>query len=246
MRANFVETAVHRLDSLDEIITSLWDDRARGPDLVGEFLGSVHSLKGTGGTFGYPHFSMVCHHLESYMVGLTEPDDAQLDDIQAFIDRLRDCLDIWPAPPDEEVQGIVRSLPGRETAPADEGRDDDEPDPEVILVSQAASIRQLAEFYFKDFGCNVVTVTDAFEGFRRAIEEKPDLVVASVVMEGLSGVDLIDALKATRAMGGGRFALLSSTADVGDMAGGIPDGAAVIPTEDMETGIERALDALGL
>ena len=74
-----------------------------------------------------------------------------------------------------------------------------------------------------------------------AIETRPDLVISSVVMEGIGGLDLLSALRGVPAMSKVRFALLSGSSDRGELAARPPDDVPVIGTDDLEGAIAGIL-----
>jgi chemotaxis protein histidine kinase CheA len=243
MRESFLENAHQKLESLDEQVNTLWADRGAASSVLSAFRGIVHSLKGLGGSFGFPQVTMVCHHLETFVADWGEPTDAQLDGAQAFLDSLRRCLEFWPAPPDSKIQEIVDALPGK--MPSEEPAAEEQlSDVKVLLVVQTDTIRQLGEFYLTEFGCQVTVVKSPAAAFEAAIEVKPALVLSSVVLDGLSGTDLIAALRAMKILEGTRFALLSSSSDA--LTENLPEDVAIISTIDLERGIEQTLDTFGL
>lgn len=243
MRGPFLDSSQQKLDRLNELLEGLWADREQSSSILPEFIGIIHSLKGGGGSFGFPQITMICHNFETYFEDIKEPSDDQLTDFQSFLDKLSEGLNIWPTPDDETIDQMVGALPQIEDAPPVNEKED--ADISVLLVSQAKSIMQMAKFFFTDFGCDVVEEEDPFQAFITAVETKPRLIISSVVLEGLSGIDLVASLKAMKAMSGCRFAILSSASDIGEISDGVPDGVSLIATDDMESGIEKVLTELG-
>lgn len=247
VRGSFIESAEQKFQNLDGMIDSLWDDRGQAAETMNQFLGEVHNLKGMGGTFGYPQITIVCHHLETYLEGVTSPSDGHLDGMQAYADSLRAGLQIWPTPDDDVIAGMIAALPKPEEAPATQpDAIEGETIGTALLISQNLSVRQLAEFFLDDFGFEVTISDSPLEAFATAIRTRPDIVVSAVEMEDLTGIGLISALKATDALKNTHFALLSASSDAGAISIGVPEGIAIINTTDMEEGIEQALQAFGL
>ena len=244
LRSSFLEEAAEKMQNLADMIDSLWNDRSQSAEIMNRFLGDVHSLKGMGGTFGYPQITITCHNLESFLEGVTDLTDPHLDGLQVFMDHLQVGLDVWPTPDDETIKAMLLDLPKplnaapATTEPLSIGK--------VLLVCPNPSIRQLAEFFLDDFGLEVTVLDNPIDAFKVAIENNFNFVISSVEMNGLTGIELITALKSTKAMRNAHFALLTASSDAGALVAGVPEGVAIISTQNMEKGIEHTLDRFGL
>ena len=181
LRQEFLDTAE---DHLSEIDATLRDMRtgSSGDDSLSDMRRRVHSLKGMGGTFGYPLITVISHRMEDYMAGLDELAGPNLEDTQIFVDRMRDVVDGVYQPDDPNTAAIARALPDKTGFDvAEVGKTD----VEVMLVSPK----------------------DTFE---HVVRTRPDMIIATAVMEGLSGIDLACALAAMPATRAIPFALLTS------------------------------------
>ena len=237
MRGPFLDASNQKLERLNELIDALWADRTQSPKYLTEFIGIVHSLKGGGGSFGYPQITMICHHFETYLEDVATPTDDHLADFQAFLDKLTEGIEIWPAPSDDTIDQMVKALPRNQLPEAEVGNTDTEIS--VLLVTQTKSISQLVRFFLTDFGCDVQETADPFEAFKTAIQMKPRLLISSVVLDGMSGIDLVAALQATQTMADCRFALLSSTTDFEAISKDASNDVSVISTNDIEEILEQ-------
>jgi CheY-like chemotaxis protein len=243
MRGSFLADAAGKLDNLDRMVDALWERKdAPAGAILDELRRVIHSLKGLGGTFRYPQVSIVCHHMEGYLEGAEALSEGQLEDIQGYLDCLRQGLDMWPPPGEAEIAAILVDLPQRRQPPAPTVA---RARASVLLVSPSGAIAQLAAFFLEDLNCAVTSIDDPFSAFRAAIQKAPRLVISSVVLPDLSGLDFIAALRATSAMANTRFALLSSSSDIAEMTGGAAAGVAVIATETLEDGLRDVVASLG-
>ena len=239
LRGPFLASTQHRLENLDKLIDTLWNAKEESPETLTEFLGIVHSLKGTAGSVGYPQISVICHHLETYLTGVTRPSESQLEGVQAHIDKIWEGLEIWPQPDKVAIQKLVDTLPKRSSSVsgAPGGK------PTVLLVSQAQSIAQIASFLFSDLGFDVTVIDSPFDAFRLAIEETPDIFVSSAVLNELSGQELIAAIAATKSARKTTMVLLTSSGDRSSMEGDLPMGVQVVSTSHMEEEIELIVES---
>lgn len=60
----------------------------------------------------------------------------------------------------------------------------------ILLVDDDSNIRRLLSFLLERTGCKVFTASDGVEGFRRAKEIKPDLVITDAMMPLKDGFGL--------------------------------------------------------
>lgn len=67
--------------------------------------------------------------------------------------------------------------------------------PKVLVVDDSTSVRKVLERLLAARGLQVVTAQDAEEGLKMATDESPDLVIADVVMPGMSGFELCQLLR---------------------------------------------------
>ncbi|CAK0770125.1 putative HPt domain-containing protein [uncultured Gammaproteobacteria bacterium] len=186
----FVDDAKDKITRLEELIDifSVKFDRS---DLLMEFMRTIHSLKGSSGSMGFPTISVICHKLEGYMAKTTIFDRRVADDVQVYLARISDILDVRKNPRDTESQGILRSLP----SPID-----------VIVVGTKKLIQALfigpkniqftiIEAELRACGCNVTLATTSFLGIELAVRMRPDLIMVSNVIDAVSGIEMAAILK---------------------------------------------------
>ncbi len=195
-------------DALDDLDTAIETGRRPGNDpanIIDTIRRGGHNLKGMGGSFGYPLITLLAHRMEDYFIGRESLDQRTLNDAQCFVDRMRETLE-------GRFDGIseadvVRTLPAKF---AFDEADVVKQDVEVLLVMPRGAMTQIIEREFQACGYRVVTVTKPFAAIEMAVRTSPDLIVASTVLEDLSGVDLACALRAMPASRNLPFMLLTS------------------------------------
>lgn len=70
----------------------------------------------------------------------------------------------------------------------------------VLLVEDDNALREIFEMRLQAEGYQTVTASDGEEGLTVAVKEKPDLVIADVMMPKLSGFEMVENLKAAPEM----------------------------------------------
>ena len=116
VRRECIGNAEDRLDEMEGLIDEVRNGAARNPRYIAEVRRLAHSLKGMGGTFGYPLISVVSHRLEDFLEDAPILDISLVDDTQIFLDRMRDVIDGALDPDDVNTADIVRALPAKRAA----------------------------------------------------------------------------------------------------------------------------------
>lgn len=65
----------------------------------------------------------------------------------------------------------------------------------VLVVDDEAAIVELVAYNLRREGFDVLTENDGQEGLKRALQDKPDLVVLDVMLPGLSGLDVCRSIR---------------------------------------------------
>jgi CheY-like chemotaxis protein/HPt (histidine-containing phosphotransfer) domain-containing protein len=195
-RDEFLTDARERLGSIEAALGG----NGRGGGDVGAGAGSlvrvrreVHNLKGMGGSFGFPVISLIAHRLEDYIAELPVLDARQVADATIFIDRMQDIVDAGRDPDDAEARTLVRGLPAH---PGFQPGSAEIRNVEVLLVSPSRAVSQIALRTLRSLGFRVTTASSAWEALELAVRARPDLIITSAVMNGVSGIDLSRAFSA--------------------------------------------------
>jgi len=108
------------------------------------------------------------------------------------------------------------------------------PAPTVLLVEDDPVILRLLEVNFELEGFNVVLAHDGAEGIEVARSARPDVVVSDIMMPNVSGIELVQALRADAATASIPVVLLSAKAQTADLKAGMDAGADDYVTKPFE------------
>lgn len=97
--------------------------------------------------------------------------------------------------------------------------------PTVLVVEDDPVILRLLEVNFELEGFVVLLAHDGEEGLEVAQASKPDVIVTDIMMPKVSGIELVEALKATKATASIPIVLLSAKAQASDLKIGMDAGA---------------------
>ena len=104
----------------------------------------------------------------------------------------------------------------------------------VLLVEDDPVILRLLEVNFELEGFDVVLARDGQEGIDQARATAPDLVISDIMMPNVSGLQLVQTLKADPATAGIPIILLSAKAQSSDLKAGLDAGADDYVTKPFE------------
>ncbi|MBI5366595.1 MAG: hybrid sensor histidine kinase/response regulator [Planctomycetes bacterium] len=99
------------------------------------------------------------------------------------------------------------------------------PNQKVLVVDDSLEIREFLSSYLEFLKFDVVTAEDGRQGLERAQREKPDLVIADVVMPHMGGIDLCRALKGNPATALWPVILITANDDRDSRIQGLEAGA---------------------
>lgn len=225
LRLEFIDDARDRLEVMNAAIGGAEKGTRDHGEVVGLLRLEAHNFKGMGTTFGYPTVSLVAHRLEDYLSGLKKLDPKQLGDSQIFVDRIAELVDRAEQPQLAETNRIIRALPVRYQF---EVTDVEVHDVEIMLVTPSKVVAKKVGAELAACGFRTLTITDPIESISLAVRVPPDMVIASMVMDGLSGLDLIRGLHAMSVTRHVPMALLTSMNLDNPALAEIPQGVSVI------------------
>lgn len=190
----FHDEATTRLAEMNRLLDQIAADGATD-EYLSDLLGHAHNLRITGASFGFPAITLIAQRLESYLNDLGQWGDKAQRDTQEFCDALGQMLERKSQPDDDEIAQLVRGLPSHVSRTFSPG-DVEIRNVEILLVTPARSVAKILSKQIMACGFRVNSVHDPIEGLTTALRLRPDMIITSQVMKGLTGVDLIRAIKA--------------------------------------------------
>ncbi len=173
-----------------------------------------------------PLIKLVGFRLTEYLDGLDALGAVELDDIQVFLERIQGVADGTLADTADAFE-VVRSLPAKKQPDVDFGSVEQK-DVEILLVVPEKALSRIVERELAACGYRVSNVRDPFAALETAVRTRPDMVLAAMELEGMSGIDLAAALAVIQRTQSIPFALLTSYAWGHPKLKGLPPRAALI------------------
>lgn len=106
--------------------------------------------------------------------------------------------------------------------------------PTVLVIEDDPTIMRLLEVNFSLEGFDVIAAVDGHAGLEMARSSSPDVIVSDVMMPSMSGVQLVEELKADSATASIPVLLLSARAQGADIRAGLDAGADDYVTKPFE------------
>jgi chemotaxis protein histidine kinase CheA len=227
VRGEFIEITGERLTTVDDIISALIAAPEENQHQLLDLQRHIHSIKGQGTTFDFPTVSDVAHRLEDYIETSAKLDKNSLLGMQVFVDVIRRIIESRNNPTPNEVSRIISELPvtassAPETTqtPIDEVR--------ILLVMPKGAQRKIIGKELAACGFHIVNSDTPVDALRIAIAQAPNIVIASRVMEEMSGIEFAQVMNVIEATRKCRVVIATSSDITDKDAKTIPEGTAFI------------------
>ena len=222
MKSEFIEGTNDRLDEADRAIANLLAGRGDWNNNLLDVKRIVHSIKGGGKTFGFPTISMIAHGLEDYLETAGSVDRQEIEDAQFYVDRIREILDMGANPDEETASRILHGLPTKRCRSRLSNVTN------VLLLMPKGLQRKIIGQELTSFGFRVAIAETSLGAIDRALTLKPDLVVASMVLDRISGPDLARVFAGIGALSRTKVLLLTASELDDEHLADVPDDVTVI------------------
>ena len=207
VEAEFIEEVRDILSALEVLIGNLRSHISTHTDGLNQIRRDMVNVVMRGSTLEQPMLVIVARRLSEYVAELKELDDTKLDEIQAFLDQIRNILDgkVETA----TIAKVVRALPVRrfsEFNPADVVITNIE----VLLVIPDRPTQRIVERELAACGYRTSVISSPFQAFELVVHTQPDMVLISAVLGDLTGIDIANALAAMPTTKNTKVAVLTS------------------------------------
>jgi CheY-like chemotaxis protein len=222
----FIEELRDTASSLQVLLGNLRSNSIPTDEGLATLKRDASSLRSNAQALNVPLIKLVTHRLDEYLADLKTLGEAELSEIQIFVDRI-DKLAEGEGGTDADMPTVARALPAKRSADIDFGPIIQK-NVEVMLVIPEKAMNRIVERELAACGYRTSTVRDPFEAIEMVVHTKPDMVIASMELGALTGVDLGCALSAMPVTAGTPFAVLTSYAWGHPKLAGLPPRAALI------------------
>ena len=189
LRNTFLEEIPEKLDRIDQLLVTM-EKSGVDSEPFNEFYRIIHSLKGSGGTFGLHIITTICHQLED-LLNTTEGGAKYTPALIAislnYVDLLRMVL--------EQIHAGNESFPQIEERLNKLRKQLSQKNFSVLLVDNSKLSTNIYLRILSELPVQTVVVTDGIFALTRALTEPFDLIITTNEIPVLNGVALIGAIK---------------------------------------------------
>jgi CheY-like chemotaxis protein/HPt (histidine-containing phosphotransfer) domain-containing protein len=232
LKQEFVDNCRDKIETVSRILEAIVSGAAKADDGV-EFRRHIHSMKGMGGTFGFPAVTHIAHKLEDYLEMIEGLSADHVPAIQQYLDAIDRALDSDASPSNAEIQIILTGLPHfRKASVSGQKRL-----AITAMVAMPTGVwRKLVGKELASCGFGLSFADDGVSALRSALISPPDLVFTSMELPDMSGAELSTVFRSVKRTAKARFAIVTSYADLPT-----PEGVLVIhKSKDFAAGLAEA------
>jgi CheY-like chemotaxis protein len=207
LRDDFLIEARDRLEDSQAALEGIYSNTIDFSDAVSVVRRNAHSLIGMGKSSDFPTVSLVAHRLVDFLAEISSASNFDAKDIQTYLDYIDEILTCESDPGPSDASSLVRVLPNGSQFNVEnfECRE-----VEVLLVVPSRAVRRAVETELAQCGYRVSIAQSPWEAMELAVCTLPDIIISSVVMDPISGTDLVRALSQIKVVEGTDFAVLTS------------------------------------
>lgn len=185
MRDDFVAELPEHCDLLEQCVLALEQGAAGAFD---ELFRRVHSLKGSGGTFGMPLVTGVCHQFESFIRAAKERfDPLAISHALSYVDLLRRVAETpaWDGAVATAIEHDlellrISSMPGCAS---------------VLLVEPSIATRKFCQGVLEPLAVRLVSQERGLSALELLLHQPFDLMIAARELPDLNALALVAALR---------------------------------------------------
>jgi len=222
----FLDELRDSASQLQVLLGNLRSKSVSAADGLATLKREANSLRSHAHGMNLPLIKLVTHRFDEYVGELKAVSDTELDEIQVFIDKIEKLAD-GEQVSDADAPSVVRALPAKRTADIDFGKIEKK-NVEILLVLPEKAMARIVERELANCGYRTSIIRDGFAAIETVVRTRPDMVLASMELGMLTGIDLGCALAAMPATQQIPFALFTSYEWGSPKLRGMPQRAALI------------------
>jgi len=208
MRADFIIDCKEKLDAVQDNISLIGRDGSNYNDHLMMIKREAHSLKGLGGTFGFPSITHICHALEDYLEMTEGRLDVTPDILNQFFDPISRILDGQQNPDENQTREILAGLPDQlqtDSGQVIEGKGN------AVLAMPKDLWRTIAGQEITSLGYKVAMVDTVVGAIDRGLTLKPELIVVGMQLDRAKGIELAAAFREFKNTADAKIIILSAS-----------------------------------
>ena len=249
-RKLLAEMAQEGRDAVEDILDRLEAALPRighSADALAQFNKDAHNLKGIGAAFGFQGLSAIAHALEDFITSAGQFGADTRSAIQKYLDAMAGLVEGAPHQSEADVAELLQGLPGNRALQTFDPAQIEVSEVHVLLVAPQGAASRYVTQELRECGYSLSFVSDPTDAIELVIRDKPGLVIVTAVLERITGVDLVCALRAMPSTHSLGVALLTSLARNDRVLEGLPADVPILNKgPGFSDDVALALSALGM
>lgn len=190
LRVNYLKDFPSHIDELEQLLLAL-ERQGYELEICRDLYRHVHSLKGSGGTYGLHVFSDICHPFEDLLSSLLENNallkESFTETALLYVDLLRQAHSLYAdgGEPGAEIHNALQGVRQRSTKTSHS----------ALLVESSEVVLGLLKDVLKVQGFRIEVMNDAYLALGRVLGEHFDLLITGLETKRMTGLALISAVQ---------------------------------------------------
>ncbi len=216
LRVEFIERGHDQFAQINSLLTAI--DRQRGAydHHILDIKRIVHSIKGSAGSFDFPTISHIAHAFEDYLEFAGDQARIPVNPARRFIQAMDNILLNDQNPGPQEAGQILENLPVPGYSDSAGSKTGTKATQHVNIIGSAIMVmpksvqRKIIGRELAGFGLRVINVETGLQAIDLALGMRPRLIVTTMELDHMNGLELANALAHFHATEKTRIAVLTT------------------------------------
>jgi two-component system, OmpR family, response regulator len=180
----YADVTLDQLESVEATLLAM-EDGNTDSKLMLDLKRTIHSIKGSSGSFGLQYGTTICHAMEDK---IDQPNTLDFySNLLKFNDLLKKYFTLVKTPDDDALNEIKQEVVKLEIHSKDISH-------KALLIDPSRSFRKIVRRNLEEIGISVSESTDGYEALGRILREDFDSVIASKYIGLITGRQLLKSI----------------------------------------------------
>ena len=240
LRKNYIANLPSLLDEIESLVIDIENSNGKNRASIEELHRQIHSMKGSGGTYGYTIISSICHQFEDFLLASFPDGVAPREAITvtiSYIDLIRKTITLIEnntinfSPVLKELEAIKKCESAHEL--------------NGIFIGQEKHLHtQMCKQILDNINIKYASIDNGITALQRLIHEHFDFLITSKENLDISGPALIAAHKLNFSKNRNIKTILITTDSLSDNDEKLTPDYIVLKNKDFSINLQKALESI--
>ena len=239
LKATYIDHLPGKLEEIEALVLEM--EKGDFAESYAALYRAIHSLKGSGGTYGFDIITTICHQFEDWLSTLEDTKQIEKKDINvllAYVDLLRDSV--------TSIVNQEASFADVEKGLADLKKACTKNKLHGLLIDRSSLNAKIVAESLGSDNVHLAVASTGIEGLGRLMRESFDFVITSQEVGELSGLATIVALRLSHSGNSRIKALLLASNAVKDLPDGFQPDIIIKKDAQLPKKLQQSMQLLGL